>query len=52
MKTELIVALDLDSFQKAKKIVNLLYPEVKIFKVGLQLFTCCGPKIVNWLKII
>jgi len=49
MKTELIVALDLGSFQKAKKIVNLLYPEVKIFKVGLQLFTCCGPKIVNWL---
>jgi orotidine-5'-phosphate decarboxylase len=49
MKTKLIVALDLGSFQKAKKIVNLLYPKVKIFKVGLQLFTCCGPKIVNWL---
>ena len=49
MKTELIVALDLSSFQKAKKIVNLIYPEVKIFKVGLKLFTCCGPKIVNWL---
>lgn len=49
MKTELVVALDVDSSKRAKNIVNILYPKVKIFKVGLQLFTAQGPSIVNWL---
>jgi len=49
MKPELIVALDVDSGEKAKRLVNLLYPKVKIFKVGLQLFTAEGPAIIKWL---
>lgn len=49
MKTELIVALDLDSLKKAKRLVELLYPKVKIFKVGLRLFVSEGPSIVEWL---
>ncbi|MCM8792366.1 MAG: orotidine-5'-phosphate decarboxylase [Candidatus Omnitrophica bacterium] len=49
MKTKLIVALDVDSFKEAKKIVDLLYPKVKIFKVGLRLFVAEGHQVVKWL---
>ena len=48
--TKLIVALDVDSFTKAKKLVDLLYPKVKIFKVGLQLFLACGIKIIDYIN--
>jgi len=48
--TRLIVALDVDSFAKAKKIVDALYPLVKIFKVGSQLFTCAGPESVEYIR--
>ena len=46
-KPELIVALDVDSLKKAEKFVDLLYPKVKIFKIGLQLFTLYGPRAVE-----
>ena len=49
-KTQLIVALDVDSFAKARHFINLLYPKVRIFKVGLQLFTACGPAIINFIQ--
>jgi orotidine-5'-phosphate decarboxylase len=52
MNTELIVALDVDSRPKALKLVRQLYPTVKIFKVGLQLYTACGPEIIKDIKII
>jgi orotidine-5'-phosphate decarboxylase len=47
IKDRLIVALDVDSLFQAEKIVNLLYPEVKIFKVGSQLFTAAGLEIIK-----
>jgi orotidine-5'-phosphate decarboxylase len=50
LKTDLILALDLDSYEEAKKWVNKLYPTVKIFKVGIQLFTSCGPKIIDFIN--
>jgi orotidine-5'-phosphate decarboxylase len=46
VKTKLIAALDVDTWAQAKKIVDRLYPSVKIFKVGSQLFTACGPKSI------
>ncbi|MDD5004980.1 MAG: orotidine-5'-phosphate decarboxylase [Candidatus Omnitrophica bacterium] len=46
-KTKLIVALDVDTVDKAKYFVDRLYPRVKIFKVGLQLFTLAGPGIIQ-----
>ena len=49
-KTNIILALDVDTFQKAKYFVNKLYPEIKIFKVGAQLFTACGPKVVEYIR--
>jgi orotidine-5'-phosphate decarboxylase len=48
--TRLIVALDVDSFAKARKLVDLLSPRVKIFKVGLQLFLACGDKIIRYIN--
>ena len=47
--TKLILALDVDNLEKAKHFVNLLYPQIKIFKVGSQLFTGCGPKIIDFI---
>ena len=49
-RTQMILALDVNSFSKAKRFVDLLYPEVKIFKVGLQLFTACHDKIIKYIR--
>lgn len=46
---KLILALDVDNFNKAKYFVNLVYPKVKIFKVGPQLFLSCGSKIIEFI---
>ncbi|OGX15175.1 MAG: orotidine 5'-phosphate decarboxylase [Omnitrophica WOR_2 bacterium GWF2_43_52] len=46
---KLILALDVDTFSKAKYFVNLLYPKIRIFKVGSQLFTGSGPKIIEFI---
>ncbi|MFC1808221.1 orotidine-5'-phosphate decarboxylase [Candidatus Omnitrophota bacterium] len=50
MKDRLIVALDVDNIKKAKKLVDTLYPYVKIFKIGSQLFTACGPDVVKMVQ--
>jgi len=47
MAPELIVALDVDTLEKAKHFVGILYPTVKFFKIGSQLFTACGPEVVR-----
>lgn len=49
-KPKLILALDVDNFQRVKYFVRKLYPKIKIFKVGAQLFTACGPKIVEFIR--
>ena len=46
---KLIVALDVDNYRKAARIVRSLAPYVKVFKVGNILFTKCGPKIVSYI---
>ena len=46
---QLILALDVDTLIQAKRLVNLLYPKIKIFKVGSHLFTAYGPKIIQML---
>ena len=50
MKERLIFALDVDSFAQAKSWVRLLRDEVGMFKVGKQLFTNCGPAIVQMIR--
>jgi len=46
-KPQLILALDVDTIESAADLVDKLYPKIKIFKVGSQLFTAYGPKIVE-----
>src|SRR3989338_6587977 len=48
-KDKLVLALDVESFEEAKKIVDELHDYVGIFKVGKQLFTKVGPKIVEYI---
>lgn len=49
-KSQIVLALDVDNFNQAKYFVNKLYPRIKIFKVGYQLFTACGPKIIAFIR--
>jgi orotidine-5'-phosphate decarboxylase len=50
MADRLIVALDVDDLNSAKAMVDKLYPAVKIFKVGSQLFTSAGPAAVETVR--
>ncbi|MCD6525485.1 MAG: orotidine-5'-phosphate decarboxylase [Desulfuromonas sp.] len=50
MKERLIFALDVDSFDEARHWVELLSAEVGMFKVGKQLFTRCGPQVVQMIR--
>ena len=44
---KLIVALDVPDLKSAERVVKVLSPTVKIFKVGKELFTSCGPEVVK-----
>jgi len=46
----LIVALDVDSEERAVALSEKLKNDVKIFKIGVELFSSCGPKIVERIK--
>jgi orotidine-5'-phosphate decarboxylase len=46
----LILALDVDSAKIAHNFIDLLFPQIKIFKVGLQLFTLAGPAIIKYIE--
>ena len=46
-KDRLIVALDVDAKEKALSLIEKLKAEVKIFKIGSELFTSCGPSMVE-----
>ncbi|MDD5595928.1 MAG: orotidine-5'-phosphate decarboxylase [Candidatus Omnitrophica bacterium] len=50
MTDKIILALDVDDFERAKYFVDLLYPEIKVFKVGIHLFIACGPEIVRYIE--
>jgi len=50
MRAQLIVALDVPSWSRARKLVDRLAPEVRYFKVGSQLFTLCGPRIIRYIR--
>ncbi len=49
-RQRLIFALDVDSFEEARKWVSLLSGRVGLFKVGKQLFTRCGPDVVRMIR--
>lgn len=46
-KNKLIVALDVDSHERARELFDMLRDVVGMFKVGSQLFTAVGPAVVS-----
>jgi orotidine-5'-phosphate decarboxylase len=48
-KDRIIFALDVEHFTEARHWVNLLKDRVGIFKVGKQLFTHSGPKVIDMI---
>jgi orotidine-5'-phosphate decarboxylase len=48
--TKIILALDVDTMQKARKMVNRLKGWVEMFKVGISLFTKTGPSVIKMIK--
>jgi orotidine-5'-phosphate decarboxylase len=46
-KDKLIVALDVETSQRARELVNNLRELVGMFKIGFQLFTTAGPDLVR-----
>jgi len=49
-KEKLILALDVDSIEKAKELVDELYDYIGVFKVGKELFTRVGFDIVHYIQ--
>jgi len=45
-----IVALDTGSLAQAKEWVSALKDQIKIFKVGSELYTSCGPKAIDLVR--
>jgi orotidine-5'-phosphate decarboxylase len=48
--TKLIIALDVDTFERARSFVDKLCFSVGIFKVGSQLFTAAGPRAIEYIR--
>jgi orotidine-5'-phosphate decarboxylase len=49
-KDKIIFALDVEHFSEAQQWVNMLRDRVGMFKVGKQLFTHAGPKVVDMIR--
>jgi len=49
-KAKLILALDLETFEEASKLIDALADSVEIFKIGSQMFTAYGPFITRYLQ--
>jgi orotidine-5'-phosphate decarboxylase len=49
-REKLVLALDVDDFKKAEELVGKLSDYVGVFKIGSQLFTAEGAKVVNMVN--
>lgn len=49
-RERLVLALDVDDFKKADELVSKLSDYVGVFKIGSQLFTAEGAKVVNMVN--
>lgn len=50
IKDKIIIALDVDTIKEEERLVSLLSPYIRIFKVGMELFYSCGPKAIDVIK--
>lgn len=49
IKEKIVLALDVDTLDEAKRLVDTLHPYVGTFKVGLQLYTAHGNAIIDYI---
>jgi len=49
-RAKLILALDLETFEEARQLIDELADSVEIFKIGSQMFTAYGPFITRYLQ--
>ncbi len=49
-RERLIFALDVEHFGEAQRLVGLLRGHIGLFKVGKQIFTHAGPKVVDMIR--
>lgn len=49
-RERLIVALDVDLLEEAGRLVELLFPHVRMFKIGMRLFNSVGPSAVRLVR--
>lgn len=49
-RQKLIFALDVDNLEEARRWVAQLQGQVGVFKIGKQLFTRCGPQVVDLVQ--
>ncbi|MCK9594080.1 MAG: orotidine-5'-phosphate decarboxylase [Candidatus Omnitrophica bacterium] len=45
-----IIALDTKDLKTARRFVEMLYPRIKVFKIGPVLFTAYGPKVIEMAR--
>lgn len=50
-RDRIIVALDEKSLDEARNVVENLDGSIEFFKVGITLFTLCGPEVIKMLKV-
>ncbi len=49
-KEKIIIALDVNTIKDLKRLLSILGPHVRIFKVGMELFYSCGPKVLDIIR--
>src|SRR5476651_691712 len=47
---QLILALDLENFEEASRLIDNVADSVEIFKIGSQMFTAYGPFVTRYLQ--
>lgn len=49
-KDKIIVALDVKTIKEEERLLDILSPHIRIFKIGMELFYSCGAKAVDIVK--
>jgi len=50
IRDKLIIALDVPTLEQGKRLVDQLHPYAGTFKVGLELYTAEGPRVIDMIK--
>lgn len=50
IKDKIIIALDVGTLKQEERLLDILSPHVRLFKIGMELFYSCGPKSIDLVK--